>query len=115
MDAKAHTYLNEADKAAKIVPKHSAILTAYENASIHATHTDMTKFATKNDTGYVRVSDQLFFWCQELTAPSQDDVRNRRLERFAESSTQNWSGTVNSGSGSWVQGNVQAGGNINFR
>ena len=46
----------------QIVPKQSAILTAYPNNGIHATHTGMTKFKTAKDTGYVRVQNQLWHW-----------------------------------------------------
>jgi len=49
-------------KRLQIVPKQSAILTAYPNNGIHATHTGMTRFKTARDTGYVRVHNQLWLW-----------------------------------------------------
>ena len=49
-------------KRLQIVPKQSAILTAYPNNGIHATHKGMTRFKTAEDTGYVRVHNQLWLW-----------------------------------------------------
>ncbi|KAH8731953.1 Alpha/Beta hydrolase protein [Phaeosphaeriaceae sp. PMI808] len=46
----------------EIVPKQSAILAAYPNNGIHATHTGMTRFETAKDAGYVRVQDRLWLW-----------------------------------------------------
>ena len=53
-------------KLLQIVPKQSAILTAYPNNGIHATHTGMTRFNTAGDTGYVRVRDQLWLWYNKV-------------------------------------------------
>ncbi|KAH8683389.1 Alpha/Beta hydrolase protein [Tricladium varicosporioides] len=58
----------------EIVPKQSAILTAYPNTSIHATHTGMTRFKTAKDAGYVRVRDQLWLWVED----SQDAWKEKK-------------------------------------
>ena len=55
----------------KIVPSHSAILSAYQNKSIHGNHMDMTKFTGRNDAGYDSVKGQIWIWVDELqTAPN---------------------------------------------
>ena len=97
----------------------------YQAESIHATHTGMTKFTGKTDPGYDKVSGQLSIWCSELRAAapapeaqaqasSNEQVRDRRVERFAqfqpERRTQQWSGTVNSNGGMVMQGNPSVGG-----
>jgi len=89
----------------------------------------MTKFTGKSDPGYDKVSGQLSIWCSELPAPapaaevpsqasSSEQVRNRRVEKFAqfqpERSTQQWSGTVYSNGGVILQGNPSAGGDMRF-
>jgi protein SERAC1 len=50
----------------KIVPKHSAILSAYRCQSIHANHMDMTRFSGANDPGYQAVSGELWLWANEI-------------------------------------------------
>lgn len=62
----------------EIVPKQSAILTAHPNNSIHATHTEMTKFKTAKDAGYVRVHDQLWLW-YNMVEESQDAWKEKRV------------------------------------
>jgi protein SERAC1 len=53
----------------KIVPKDSAILPQYPNASIHANHRGMTQFKGANDSGYVAVSSLLSDWADNLKLP----------------------------------------------
>lgn len=111
----------------QIVEGSSAIVPGYQAESIHATHTGMTKFTGRTDPGYDKVSGQLSIWCSELPAPtaaeeassqtsSNDQVRNRRVEKFAqfqpERSSQQWTGTVNSNGGVIMQGNPSAGGDM---
>ncbi|KAF2745974.1 hypothetical protein M011DRAFT_405378, partial [Sporormia fimetaria CBS 119925] len=58
-----------------IVPRQSAILTGYPNASIHQNHSNMTKFSGDRDAGYVRVRDQLWIWVDAAinkTRPQED-------------------------------------------
>lgn len=64
-------------KLLQIVPKQSAILTAYPNNGIHATHTGMTKFKTAKDAGYVRVHDQLWLWYNAVEE-SQDTWKEKK-------------------------------------
>ncbi|KAF1811247.1 hypothetical protein P152DRAFT_474853 [Eremomyces bilateralis CBS 781.70] len=61
----------------EIVPKQSAILTAYPNNGIHATHTGMTKFKTSMDAGYVRVHDRLWLWYNTVEE-SQDSWKEKK-------------------------------------
>ncbi|PSK36144.1 hypothetical protein B9Z65_5959 [Elsinoe australis] len=49
-----------------VVPKHSAILPAYTAISIHGDHTGMTKFSDATDTGYQRVSNELWRWVRDV-------------------------------------------------
>ena len=73
----------------------------------------MTKFSARNDTGYDRVSNQLFLWIRELASQtSVDDMRNRRIERFEQSSPR-YPEIVNSGTGTVVLGNI-SGGSVRF-
>ena len=87
----------------------------------------MTKFTGQTDPGYDKVGGQLGIWCSELPAPastseaasqasSNEQVRNRRVDRFAqfqpERSPQQWSSTVNSNGGVILQGNPTAGGSM---
>jgi hypothetical protein len=44
------------------VPKQSAILAAYPNKGICATHTGIARFKTAKDAGYIRVHDQIWLW-----------------------------------------------------
>jgi protein SERAC1 len=46
----------------QIVPMHSAILPAYPSISIRSNHTDMTKFESAQDPGYVAILDELLRW-----------------------------------------------------
>jgi hypothetical protein len=49
-----------------IVPRQSVILPEYPNASIHQNHSDMTKFNSATDPGYVRVRGQLLLWVDAI-------------------------------------------------
>ena len=72
------SYIMESSaKLLQIVPKQSAILTAYPNNGIHATHTGMTRFKTAKDTGYVRVHDQLWLW-YNMAEESQDNWKEKK-------------------------------------
>ena len=71
-----------------IVPRQSAILPEYPNASIHQNHSDMTKFSGEVDPGYVRVRGQLWLWVDAInkrelsataTIPVQTDSDERTL------------------------------------
>ncbi|KAJ9656083.1 hypothetical protein H2201_008655 [Coniosporium apollinis] len=114
----------------KIVPDHSAILSAYPNRSIHANHMQMTKFSSAKDAGYVAVSDQLWLWVDALqkeaeaqakaasaSQVSPEEIRERRNRRFGTmqdvvSGSQHF-GSVNSGGGPVFQGNQSAGRDFN--
>ncbi|KAK3708301.1 hypothetical protein LTR37_011566 [Vermiconidia calcicola] len=60
-----------------VVPKDSAILPAYSSISIPKDHAGMTKFADTEDSGYQRVSGELWIWAR--------DVNKRRNRAFRES------------------------------
>jgi len=71
-----------------IVPRQSAILPEYPNASIHQNHSDMTKFSGVADPGYVRIRGQLWLWVDAInkrelsttaTIPVQTDSDERTL------------------------------------
>ena len=50
----------------EIVPKHSAILPAYNSIGIHANHVDMGKFGGEDDPGYLSVSAELMRWVRAI-------------------------------------------------
>ncbi|KAI9710416.1 MAG: hypothetical protein M1812_007452 [Candelaria pacifica] len=50
----------------EIVPKHSAILPAYNAIGIRANHMDMTKFSDAEDPGYLAVSTELRRWARGI-------------------------------------------------
>jgi protein SERAC1 len=117
-------------KCIQIVPKHSAILSAYPNRSIHANHMQMTKFSGTKDAGYVSVSDQLWLWVDTLQKEANaqaeagsglqmpaEEVRERRNRRFGTMqdvvSESQYSGSVNAGGGPVFQGNLSAGRDFN--
>jgi hypothetical protein len=89
-------------KLLQIVPKQSAILTAYPNNGIHATHTGMTRFKSSKDAGYVRVHDQLWLW-YNIVEKSQDawkekkDVARRQQQRLLQPATESDRGGVSYG------------------
>lgn len=49
-------------KGLRVVERHSATLEGYNDASIYANHSNMVKFASKNDGGFQRVSGELRRW-----------------------------------------------------
>ena len=99
----------------QIVPRHSAILPRYRYQGIHATHTDMTKFSSRSDPDYDRVSGELYMWCRDLpTQTSVHEVRNKRVEKFGQVHTpsQQVAGNVNTAGGNSVHGITY--GNVTF-
>jgi hypothetical protein len=108
----------------QIVPKHSAILSAYPNKSIHANHMQMTKFGSSQDPGYVSVSSQLWLWVDaiekvqaeasaqagpQVTAEEVRETRNRRFGTIQDIvQQQNSYGEVRNRDGIVVQGNQRA-------
>ncbi|KAL4863696.1 hypothetical protein BDV12DRAFT_23101 [Aspergillus spectabilis] len=51
-----------------VVPHQSAILPGYANYSIHANHQEMTRFATREDSGYTKIYGELKRWIDPLSA-----------------------------------------------
>ncbi|KAI9715747.1 MAG: hypothetical protein M1812_005745 [Candelaria pacifica] len=108
----------------EIVPKHSAILSAYGNRGIHADHMEMTKFSNAKDAGYQAVSDQLWLWVNDIESEleqskakaaedrkiSPENVRQGREKMMQEASS---AGIVSSGSGASFSGNQVAGRDLN--
>lgn len=117
-----------------IVPRQSAILPEYPNASIHQNHSDMTKFSGATDAGYIRVRGQLWLWVDtikkqkpvpaaetfepqvpdeplevpELGPPgkiSQETLKNEETREIGTSGQ----GAISSGGGPVFMGNVSAG------
>ncbi|KAI9697680.1 MAG: hypothetical protein M1836_004630 [Candelina mexicana] len=109
----------------EIVPKHSAILSAYDNRGIHANHMDMTKFSSADDAGYRAVSDQLWLWVNEIEdefrqnkeklskdrKPIPEDIRQGRERMMQEASS---AGIISTGSGATFSGNQVAGRDLSF-
>ncbi|KAK4450166.1 Alpha/Beta hydrolase protein [Podospora aff. communis PSN243] len=61
----------------EIVPKHSAILPAYNSIGIYANHMDMARFTDEEDQGYLSVSTELMRWVkaiQKASAPAKPPV-----------------------------------------
>ncbi|KAJ3540281.1 hypothetical protein NM208_g5133 [Fusarium decemcellulare] len=50
----------------EIVPKHCAILPAYNSKGIHNNHMGMTKFSTAQDQGYLDISSEIWRWVREI-------------------------------------------------
>ncbi|KAH6686174.1 hypothetical protein F5X68DRAFT_153560 [Plectosphaerella plurivora] len=57
--------------AGEIVPKHSAILPAYNSIGIHKNHMDMTKFSSAEDPGYLSVSTEILRWVRVIQKAAQ--------------------------------------------
>ena len=100
----------------KIVPRQSAILPAYPSASIHQNHSDMTKFASANDPGFIRVRDQLWLWTEAVRVKN---ISTREKEAEDSTSTESTDraqqlSNVNSGGGPLFMGNLRAGRDINI-
>jgi len=53
----------------EVVPKHSAILSAYQQIGIHDDHMGMTKFEVENDPGFLIVAGELGRIVKELEGP----------------------------------------------
>ncbi|KAI9666477.1 MAG: hypothetical protein M1821_004413 [Bathelium mastoideum] len=96
-----------ADDRDKIVPRHSAILPAYQNASLHGDHMSMTKFSDKNDSGYVRVCGVLWLWVSEM-----ENKRHRNTEDDSQDGLRAEYGPIYSGGGSVFVGSNNAGRDI---
>jgi len=58
----------------EIVPKHSAILSAYNSIGIHANHMDMARFTDEEDQGYLSVSTELLRWVRAIQKATQPGV-----------------------------------------
>jgi protein SERAC1 len=56
-----------------IVPKESAILAQYSNASIHANHMDMARFSSEADNGYLSICGVLKDWIDTLEKLVDED------------------------------------------
>ena len=114
-----------------VVPKHSAILSRYGNQGIHASHTDMTRFADRMDQGYRNISNQLRIWALEIeslpeasSAPQAQplDVEEIRAGGGKKSglgtslgrSSHVYAGSVNSSGGQLIQGDLTSSGDINL-
>ncbi|MCJ1426301.1 Serine active site containing protein 1 [Sticta canariensis] len=54
-----------------IVSKTSAMIAGYESQSIPADHSEMCKFASKNELGYQRVSNVLRRWTEMIGTPPE--------------------------------------------
>ena len=100
-------------KLNQIVPKHSAIISAYGNCAIHSNHTDIARYSNKDDAGYEAISGQLWLWANEIEEekkarkaisrnPDSELLRVKRETRFGHNT---YSGKVDSGGGSDLQGN----------
>jgi hypothetical protein len=85
MKSHNNSQINLSAKLSQIVPKQSAILTAYPNNGIHATHTGMTRFKTAQETGYIRVRDQLWLWYNMIeesqTARKEESIPAKMQEQ----------------------------------
>ncbi|KAL2851263.1 ankyrin repeat-containing domain protein [Aspergillus pseudodeflectus] len=57
-----------------VVPHQSAILPGYANYSIHANHQEMTRFATREDSGYTKIFGELKRWIDSLPANASTPV-----------------------------------------
>jgi hypothetical protein len=50
----------------EVVPKHSAILPAYNSIGLYSNHIDMAKFSGEEDPGYLSVSSELMRWVRAI-------------------------------------------------
>jgi hypothetical protein len=89
----------------------SAILNLNENAAISGTHITMTKFADKNDTGYRRVSNQIWLWVDEIqNAGSRPQNRSETHAQTQAPRMLTWDGTFTNNKGPIIQGGRVIGG-----
>ena len=102
-----------------IVPRHSAILTRYNNQGIHANHVEMTKFGSSEDQGYQNIRDQIRIWALEIDAVvnaghlQQHSIQGRNLGSSVGIS-HIYTGSVNSNGGQVIQGNLTSSGDLNL-
>jgi hypothetical protein len=76
------------DLLGKIVEEHSAVLRGYENCSINADHSNMTKFSGKADGNYDLVRSIIVRWLQE---PDSGSSANKSFDAESkERSTPPW-------------------------
>jgi hypothetical protein len=121
-----------------IVPRQSAILLEYPNASIHQNHSDMTKFSGATDSGYVRVRGQLWLWVNAINKQtlvsqadtseqalnvrqevceselSRDSSQPARRDEVAREIGSSGTGAIMSGGGPVFMGNVSAGRDLSY-
>ncbi|KAH7073935.1 Alpha/Beta hydrolase protein [Paraphoma chrysanthemicola] len=102
-----------------IVPKTSAILREYPHESIHANHSDMTKFSGKGDSGYIRVEALLRLWIKQISEESADGGgHSEEMQTASQGKSggrQGVSNSISSGGGAVFMGNVSAGRDFNYR
>lgn len=67
-----------------IVPKHSAVLPAYEHLGIHADHVSMTKFERADDPGFKAVAGYLSAWVAEMVGSRGEPYAVRAPGRFSQ-------------------------------
>ena len=102
-----------------IVPRHSAILTRYNNQGIHANHVEMTTFGSSEDQGYRNIRDQIRIWALEIESVvnagylQQHSGQGRNLGPSVGIS-HIYSGSVNSNGGQVIQGNLTSSGDLNL-
>jgi len=98
----------------KVVPEESAILEQYPNLPIHANHSDMTKFASEADPGFVSVCGRLKTWIDELQKKKEGTTEAQKKEEAKEGNSRVYSGAVNSAGGPIFMGDQNAAGDQNF-
>ena len=94
------------------MPKHSAILSAYPNCSIHANHIDIVRFSGPRDAGYIRVRDQLWLWVDVVQRKLEE--QNTEVRQNPNQMLSHYSGTVFSSGGPVFQGSQNAGRDLNL-
>ncbi|KAK0619672.1 hypothetical protein B0T14DRAFT_456077 [Immersiella caudata] len=93
----------------EIVPKHSAILPAYNSIGIYANHMDMARFADEEDPGFESVSGELLRWVktiQKVNHPAKSSVGTSHAKPAASSSSpwsENSAGAQNLYSSPWAK------------
>lgn len=105
-----------------VVPRHSAILTRYNNQGIHADHVGMTRFASSEDQGYRNIRDQLCIWALEIdyfkpganANHAQQASSGGKVVGPCEKSSHVYSGSVNSNGRQVIQGNLTSSGDLSL-
>ncbi|KAJ5173674.1 uncharacterized protein N7500_001605 [Penicillium coprophilum] len=106
------------NKVGKVVPKQSATLDGYNSISIHANHSDMVKFASKEANGYKSVLGELQRWTSEISVdPGQsaigtDEKRDSTVESSPHIFHNYGSGNLTTNTSSGVQHNSFGSGNV---